>query len=302
MPDESTVTRRAIFITGAGGFVGRGLAARLIAAGRDVTALVRRPWPDAPPGLRTVVGDLNDPSTYRESLRRDGVVLHLAARTGIARPRVYQRDNVEATKTLVETAKAVGIARFIFVSSVAAAFRDLRFYPYGRSKLAAEAIVQASGLEAAILRPMLILGPGSPTLAGFRRLAFLPRGVIFGDGRVRVAPIHVDDVGAIIARAADAPIAASPAPIYDLAGPESLDLDELVGRLRAARGLAPGILHLPLAPLRRVLALLEPIFLPIMPVTAGQLASFAEDGVASHGPLPPELAIGGLRDWRAMTA
>jgi hypothetical protein len=46
--------------------------------------------------------------------------------------------------------------------------------------------------------------------------------------------------------------------------------------------------HVPLGPTRRLLAALEPWLLSVLPLTAGQLATFANDGLATRrGALPP---------------
>ena len=59
------------------------------------------------------------------------------------------------------------------------------------------------------------------------------------------------------------------------------------------------MLHLPLRPTRELLSLLEPVFLPLLPFTAGQLAFFANPTVASPDPLLARLPAP-TRDVAAM--
>ncbi len=67
----------------------------------------------------------------------------------------------------------------------------------------------------------------------------------------------------------------------DAGGPDLLDLNALLVRIRLAQGGRAGpFVHLPVGPIRSLLALLEPLLFPLLPFTAGQLASFVNDGTA----------------------
>ena len=72
------------------------------------------------------------------------------------------------------------------------------------------------------------------------------------------------------------------------AGPEALTIDALMLRIRDAvsgGGTSGSVLHIPLAPFRELLGLLEPMLLSVLPLTAGQLATFANDGRGEPHPL-----------------
>jgi NADH dehydrogenase len=205
--------------------------------------------------------------------------------TGKARPADYARGNVEATEALVKAAERAGVGRFVFVSSIAVSFADRRHYPYSDSKAAAEAVVRSSSLQTTIVRPTMILGAGSPIQQALEKLARLPVAPMFGDGKTMVNPVEVDDVAALLAALVhDADAAGA---VIEVGGPAAYPMTELFARLRG--GGAPKFLHLPLKPLRELLAILEGPLLPLMPLTAGQLASFANDGVAEPSPLVDRL-------------
>ena len=123
-------------------------------------------------------------------------VVHLAgiahAGPGVAEER-YDRVNHRATAALAVAAHDAGVSRFVFVSSIRAqtgpaAERVVseRDTPrptdaYGRSKLAAERAVAASGVPFTILRPVLVYGPGvKGNLRALMRLAALPIPLPFG--------------------------------------------------------------------------------------------------------------------------
>ncbi|MEQ1608362.1 MAG: NAD(P)-dependent oxidoreductase [Hyphomonadaceae bacterium] len=275
----------AIIVTGAGGFVGRRLVERLAARGGAVVGIGRGDAPaNWPSAARWLKADLANATAYEAALAGAACVLHLAAVTGKASPAEYQRGNVEATRALLGACERAGVARFVFVSSIAAKFVDRRFYPYAESKIAAEALVVSSSIPSVIVRPTMILGPGSPIELSLGKLAGLPVSPMFGDGRRTVQPIDVDDVAdALAALAQGADIGDG---VIEIGGPDAYVLRDLYARLRTAHGKAgaPRLLHLPLGFFRHTLAAVEKPLLPLLPLTAGQLATFANDGVAAPHP------------------
>lgn len=271
--------RGVLFVTGASGFVGQRVLARASERFARVIALSRGALAEAPSGVERVRGDLLDaaPAAWEAALAGCDAVLHLAATTGKASPAEVERGVVVATQRLLAAAQRAGVRHFVFVSTIAVRFPDQRHYPYAHAKAAAERAVGASGLPATIVRPAIVAGPGSPVLAGFATLARAPVTPSFGSGQTRVAPIHVEDLAEALVEIAAGEPSAEP---IELGGPESFTLDALFARLRAAEGGgAPRLVHLPLAPVRELLAALEPVLRPLLPLTAGQLATFANDGL-----------------------
>jgi nucleoside-diphosphate-sugar epimerase len=270
-----------LFITGSRGFIGKALVSRLLATGLwQIRVLVRRPVVGDNPASRLVVGDLCDAETYRSSLEGVDTVIHLAALTGKAAPCDYERTNVEGTKILLQACKDVGVRRFLHVSTIAAAYPDQRYYPYAQSKARAEALVQAGGIPYIIVRPTVVIGEGSPIWKTLRRVAKLPLIPLPNGGRVRLQPIHVDDVVAGIELTLSE--ARFEGETLDLGGPDCISLADFVAAAhRAFCGKAPRFLSVPLWPIRAPLALVEPLLRATLPITAGQLALFANDSAAS---------------------
>ena len=280
-----------LFVTGATGFLGSRLVERLRQLPHQIVALSRSGAPPAASAaaaaggaVRLVRGDLNQSASYAADLAGADTVLHLAAVTGKARPHDYLRTNVEGTRALVERCRAAGVRRFLFVSSIAVTFPDTRRYYYARSKAEAERIVAASGLDFVILRPTIIVGPGSPVLAGLRKLAGLPVVPVFGDGRAKVQPIFVADLVDLILMVLEQERFRGET--LELGGPQTPTIQEFMGEIHLRLcGKRARFVHLPLSLVLPSLALLEHVAYPVLPVTVGQLSTFRFDGTAAPNAL-----------------
>jgi NADH dehydrogenase len=279
-------TTRKIFMTGATGLVGRGLLARLggdkRSGGRDmpaVVALSRNVSAFPEPGVRFVMGRLSEPQTWAGSLEGVTEFVHMAALTGKASAAEYERVNVEATRIAIEQCKLAGVRRFLFVSTIAVNYPDIARYPYAQSKVRAETLVRASGLEWTIVRPTIVLGRRAKQWHKFEGLAGLPLVPMFGDGKIRIQPIHVDDLGACLASWFDDPSLAGET--LELGGPEVIEFGAMLSRIhRRKKGTDARFLRIPLKLSMSVAWALEGPLLPVLPVTAGQLHAFRYDSTA----------------------
>ncbi|MFL5521190.1 MAG: NAD-dependent epimerase/dehydratase family protein, partial [Gemmatimonadales bacterium] len=111
-------------VTGATGFVGSHLVDRLLAAGDEVTALVRSPTKAAglaERGVRLVQGDLHDLRALADAVRGQDVVQHVAALVGAVDEAEFLRANRDGTANLVTAVqREAPEARFVLTSSLAA--------------------------------------------------------------------------------------------------------------------------------------------------------------------------------------
>jgi nucleoside-diphosphate-sugar epimerase len=284
---------QSIFVTGAGGFIGQSLIQpRSGLTNCSIKVLTRRPLPECAPKSNLpvqVVGDLLDPGTYRAALMGCDTVVHLAAVTGRAARTEYERVNVEGTRALLHTCKAVGVRRFLHMSTIAAGYPDQRYYPYAKTKARAEALVRESGLDFAIIRPTLVLGVNSPIWNTLLKIAKLPMVPLPEGARpVLVQPVRANDV----VRGMELLLESGrfEGEVLELGGPRPLPFREFLGLIQRALHGEPGrVVRVPLGPIRTLLALTEQAMRPLLPVTAGQLAVFANDSVPSENWLLAQL-------------
>ncbi len=206
---------RRVVVTGANGFIGSNLVRHLHRAGWQVRALVRPGRRCATPdGVELVASDFGAADLVRAAAGAE-VIVHLAGRTRGATARQFEAVNVGVTRHVVRAAVVVG-ARLLYVSSLAAAGPGTPVRPrreddapfpltaYGRSKLAAEAVVSAEHrLRWTIVRPSVVYGPGDRGALPLFKLA--RRGIALRAPRTPAPAytfVHVDDVARGIEAAA----------------------------------------------------------------------------------------------------
>ena len=284
-----------LFITGGSGFLGRNLLPVLaLESSRTIFVLSRdknRALEKLPavPNLQVLAADLAEPDRYRSALSECATVLHLAAATGKAKAADYYRVNAAGTETLLAACEKAGVKNFLFVSSIAVKFPEKKYYHYALAKEQGENWVRGSRLRYTILRPTIIIGKGSPALAGLARLACLSRPVVFGSGKTMVQPISVADLAQAIGEIVSADRFSGET--LELGGRESLSIEDFMMRIREfLKGKRVSAEHWPLAPTIRLLGLLEKFLSPILPLNAGQLYSFRYDGLAAPNYLSTRLS------------
>jgi dihydroflavonol-4-reductase len=170
-------------VTGATGFVGGAVARALVRAGIDVRVLTR-PGSDLQNleglAVERVAGDLRDPASLRAALTGCGQLYHVAAHYALwaKDPTIFYDINVTGTRTLLEAARAVGIERTVYCSTIGAiglppggglgteetpVSLDQMAGHYKRSKYLAEQEVLRLAHEGF---PVVIVNPSAPVGAG----------------------------------------------------------------------------------------------------------------------------------------
>lgn len=218
-----------VVVIGGTGFIGRPLVQRLLERGFPVTVVVRRTHalPRTIAGaaasgkLRLVLGDLENAAGLADAVRGARCVVQLATGNGSSWEAV-ERAMVQGSRQLAEACAAGGVRRFVYVSSSAALYcgadagekldDDVPTDPspqarslYARGKIAAErALVElahAKGLALVIVRPAVVLGPGSAMQhSGLGLWVRDNHCVGWGRGKTPVPAVWVEDVAEGLAR------------------------------------------------------------------------------------------------------
>lgn len=210
--------RDTILVTGATGFVGSAVARAALARGLAVRVLAR-PNGDrrnlAGLGCEVAEGDLTDAASLARAVAGCRYVAHVAAdyRIWVPDPAAMERANVGGTVALLRAARAAGVERSVYCSSVAALGLTGTDAPadettpvdparivgvYKRSKYAAEQAVLdlvAEGLPVVVVNPAAPIGPRDvkPTPTG-RMIADAAAGRMPAYVDTGLCLVHVDDV------------------------------------------------------------------------------------------------------------
>lgn len=263
-----------VAVTGASGFVGQALVARLLSYQHDVHAVVRSQNKDAPVLARAIqifsVGDIIAGANWSSALAGVDCVVHCAARAHVINQTetdalaVYRGVNVEGTRQLAEQAAKMGLRRLVYLSSIKVnmdqtispdrfGFLDNTFTedPYATSKREAEQALHEvsakTGLEVVIIRPPLVYGPG--VKGNFlSMLGWLSRGVPLPLGAIQNqrSLVGIDNLVDLIVTCMDHPAAANQT--FLVSDDEDLSTTEIVRRLGAALGKPARLIPIP-APL-----------------------------------------------------
>jgi nucleoside-diphosphate-sugar epimerase len=269
-------------ITGVTGFIGSRLAIALLEQGEGVRALGRcqTEWEQRrAEEIRQRGGQVHDISldaseALAEQMRGIDVVIHLAAAQHEANvPDAYFRQvNVEGTRTLLQTAEAQQVKRFVHGSTIGVyAWRADKVCDensplepdniYGTTKLEAEAVVRSAKLPQVIVRISETYGPGDLRLLKLFKGAEKGLSLLLGAGSNRHHLIYIDDLihGLLLAAQSEKAVGET----LVLVGPAAVTSREMIEAVRREVGQKLPLLHLPLWPFMALAMLLQTLLRPL---------------------------------------
>ena len=236
-----------VLMTGATGFIGGRLARALLAQGHEVVCAVRKPARlDLGQGhWRAIEADLSRltaASDWRPHLAGIDAVVNAVGILRESAGQTFDALHARAPIALFEACVQAGVPTVVQVSALGA--DEAAQSRYHRSKKQADDALRAMPLAGAVVQPSAVYGPGSEAAALFNTMATAPLLLMPQAGAMVMQPLHVDDVVEGVVRLLQAP----PARVTTFAftGPQPLSMAGYLRALRAALGVAGGLLVLPL--------------------------------------------------------
>ncbi|WP_408896910.1 NAD-dependent epimerase/dehydratase family protein [Nocardioides sp. R1-1] len=259
-----------LLVTGESGFVGGRLEQRARAAGHEVVGIGRRRLDRD--GYHSVDLGRTAVDALPELPWRPDAVVHCAARATPYAPRkAYERDNVDATRTVVAWCQRLGSPRLVHVSSSSVLYRDgdqldltedapvgPRFAnDYARTKAASEDIVRGYAGSWVVARPRAVFGPGDtvlfPRIIAAAKAGRIPR--LTGRATPAVGDlIYVDNLADYLLQLAARPELRG---VYHLTNAEPVEIQAMLLDVIARLGFDPPTREVSLTSAMRAATVLE---------------------------------------------
>ena len=296
---------RLVTVFGGSGFVGRHIVRAFARRGWRVRAAVRRPdlagflQPIGNVGqVSAVQANLRYPASLAAAVEGADIVINAAGVKTQSGRQSYEAVHVFGSEEAARAARAAGAGAYIQISGIGADVNSPNRYIASKGR--AEDAVRAAFPGAVILQPSVVFGPEDDFLNRFADLSrFFPVLPMFGGGGVRLQPVYVGDIALAAAKAIDGGLASGQT--YELGGPETLTLQDIMKRVlvivERRRGLAP----LPLGLSRMIAGMTELAsavtlgkFPRTLTTTRDQIDLLADDIVVSEAAQTAGRTLAGL--------
>jgi nucleoside-diphosphate-sugar epimerase len=222
-------------VTGAFGFSGSYIAARLLAMGERVRTLTNHPRSDA--SIEAAPLDFRDAEELTRNLA-GAEVLYNTYWVRFAQGAANHEQAVENTRVLVHAAEQAGVKRMVHIS-ITNPSSDSPL-PYFKGKAAVEELIRSSSLSYAILRPAVVFGKEDILINNIAWLLWrFPVFAVPGTGNYGLQPIFVEDLAALAVEAGHG----RENLVMDAIGPETYEYKDLVRIIRGIVGSQSRIIH-----------------------------------------------------------
>ncbi len=269
-----------ITVFGGTGFLGRTLVRRLAAQGEPVRVAARRP--DSHPSIpgygrvESISADIREEAAVLRALEGAHGVVNAVGLYVEGQGATFREVHVAGAARLARLAREHDTPRLIHISGLGA--DPASCAPYVAARGRGERAVREAFPEATILRPSVLFGPGAAFLRTLDRVSRLPMIPLFGRGRTRLQPVHVEDVAEAAVQALYR--AQAPGRTYELGGTQALTYRGILRLVLAQRARWRPMLPVPFAIWKALAGLAS--FLPHPPLTRDQIALLERDNVVAR--------------------
>jgi uncharacterized protein YbjT (DUF2867 family) len=222
-----------ILITGATGYIGRHLVARLVAQGERPRCLVRdisrakRLLPADK--VELVQGATTSPDSLGAAVQGVDTIVHAAFLTADRKQSTgneYENTNVQGTASLIKVAKKAGVKRIIEIGGLGTKPDKPGSYMQGR--YLAEKMLKESGLDWTIIQPSVLFGKNAPFIKGLADLIRTsPVVPLIGGGKTLFQPIYVEDVVTVLIKVLQDPTGTTNR-TYTIGGPAYYSFTQII--------------------------------------------------------------------------
>jgi uncharacterized protein YbjT (DUF2867 family) len=280
----------SVCVLGGTGFIGRAIVARLAGGGHAVKVLTRATSGHRDlrvlPSVRMVRADVHDPATLEREFAGCDVVINLV---GILNERrlgngsgEFRRAHTELPIKVVQACRSAGVRRYLHMSGLKA---DAGRGPshYLRSKGEAEDYIRrecATGSpEFVIFQPSVVFGPHDEFINKFASILKVAPGFLpLACAAAKFAPVYVGDVAEAFVRCLDRRDVAGRT--FELYGPETITLGDIVRLTATTLGLRRWVIPLPRAVARIQAAVMD--YVPGKPFSTDNFRSASIDSVGER--------------------
>ena len=232
---------RDYVVTGAFGYSGKYITARLLARGHRVRTLTDSLQRHNPFGTAVEAHPyhFDQPDELARSLQGADVLVNTYW-VRFDHSDFTHAQAVRNTLRLFNAAKRAGVPRVVHVSITNPSLESE--LPYFRGKAELESALRGSGLSYAILRPTVLFGQEDILINNIAwMLRRFPVFGVFGDGNYKLQPIYVDDLAQLAVESATS----SDDLVRDAIGPETFTYRDLVSVIADAIGRRRAIVSIP---------------------------------------------------------
>jgi uncharacterized protein YbjT (DUF2867 family) len=250
-------------LTGATGYIGGRLLARLEKDGRAVRCLCRNPealgW-RAAPGTEVVRGDLLQPSSLGAAFSGVDTAFYLVH--SMNEGKAFEAEERKAAANFAQAAREAGVRRIIYLGGLA---HGGELSPHMRSRTETGNVLRSSGVPVIELQASIVIGSGSASFEMIRALVerlpvmITPRWV-----STAAQPIAIEDVIEYLVGAARLPVEGSVT--FEIGGSEVTSYLGIMREYARQRGLRRWIVRVPFLSLSlssRWLTLITPVYAAI---------------------------------------